>query len=121
MSALDVQCIFCGAKPGWHCIGAPTSGRPGQRVSPHWVRVTDSKTAEAVGHRAGKARYDLASVADAGAVPAAPASAAPYRPVGPNPKPTPTPTDGTKPNDGPLPGLSPTDLWMEHQARGYER
>lgn len=46
MTALDVQCILCGAKPGWHCIGAPNSGRAGQRVPPHRMRVEDALALE---------------------------------------------------------------------------
>ena len=89
---IDVLCVQCGAKPGWYCVGAPNSGRSGRRVPSHPIRIEDSKNAEVVGHQAGAARYDHASVADGTDIPSVPSAA-----------------------------LSPTDLWMEHAGLGYER
>lgn len=50
MNALQVQCIICGAKPGWKCLPAPNTpeGRSGRRLSrPHSIRVEDAAKATA--------------------------------------------------------------------------
>lgn len=40
-----VQCIICGAKPGWACIGAPNTLYAGRRIASHDLRVADAKAA----------------------------------------------------------------------------
>ena len=42
MEAIDVQCVMCGAKPGWSCIGSPGTRLAGMRVTPHWIRREDA-------------------------------------------------------------------------------
>lgn len=46
--ALDVQCLLCGAKPGWPCTGAPDSGRAGMQVPAHQVRRDSARSDEQV-------------------------------------------------------------------------
>lgn len=46
MNALQVQCVICGAKPGWKCLPAPNTpdGRAGRRMTrPHGLRVEDAE------------------------------------------------------------------------------
>ena len=48
MRAQDIQCVMCGAKPGWECLGAPDTARSGMRIPPHQIRRDDARMAEQV-------------------------------------------------------------------------
>ena len=116
MTPLDVQCILCGAKAGWHCTGAPGSGRPGRRVPPHHMRIEDAKNAGVAG-RPGATGHDRAPVSDGTDIPPVPSAASTEQP------PTRYDLSPRRCVSGLLPPplvLSPTDTWREHAGLGYE-
>jgi len=119
MTPLDVQCVVCGAKAGWHCTGAPGSGRPGRRVPPHHMRIEDAKNAGAAG-RPGATGHDRAPVADGTDIPSVPSAALSAVTAEPPGK-CETGARGGRPSAAVIADLelSPTNLWMEHSGLGY--